>query len=71
MWPFAENALFKSSGTICRSLLPSLLPNDLSVDKKDSNNFFSMQRVIISETVTVAHAISSKFNKHNSHVLVS
>ena len=45
---FAENALFKTFGMICRSPPPSLLPNDLSMDKRDSNNFFSTQRVCMS-----------------------
>ena len=47
----AENALFKSSDIICRSPPPSLLPNDLSMDKRDSNNFFSMQRVCMSSQI--------------------
>ena len=38
---FAENALFKSSGDICWSPLPSLLLGQLSVDKRDSDGFFS------------------------------
>ena len=38
---FVENALFKSSGEICRSPLPSLLLDELSMDKRDSNGFFS------------------------------
>ena len=45
---FAENALFKSYGVIYWSLPPSLLPNDVSIDKRDSNNFFSTQRVCVS-----------------------
>ena len=38
---FAENALFKSSGDICWSPPPSLLLGQLSVNKRDSDGFFS------------------------------
>ncbi len=38
---FAENTTFKSSGVICWSLPPSSLLGELSMDKKDSNGFFS------------------------------
>ena len=38
---FIENALFKSSGEICWSPLPSSLLDELSMDKRDSNGFFS------------------------------
>ena len=41
----AKNASFKSSGVICWPPLPSSLPEDLSVDKRDSDGFFSTQRV--------------------------
>ena len=40
-----ENALFKSSGDICWSPLPSSLLDQLSVDKRDSNGFFSSRLV--------------------------
>ena len=40
---FAENASFKSSGVICRPRLPFLLPDELSVDKRDSEGFFSTE----------------------------
>jgi hypothetical protein len=33
----AENTPFKSSGVICRSPLPSLLPDELLMNKSDSN----------------------------------
>ena len=42
---FAENALFKSSGVICRSSLPSSLSDELPMDRKDSDDFFSVRRV--------------------------
>ena len=42
---FAENALFKSSGVICWSPPPSSLPSELSMDKQDSNGFFSTRIV--------------------------
>ena len=45
---FTDNASFKSYGVICWSLLPSSLPNDVSMDKRDSSNFFSTQRVCMS-----------------------
>ena len=35
---FVENAVFKSSGEICRSPLPSFL-DELSMDKRDSDGF--------------------------------
>ena len=38
---FMENALFKSSGEICWSPLPSPLFDELSMDKRDSDSFFS------------------------------
>ena len=41
----AENSSFKSSGIIWRSSLLSLLPNELSMDKIDSNGFFSTKLV--------------------------
>ena len=42
---FVENALFKSSGVICWSPPPSSLPGELSMDKRDSDGFFSTQKV--------------------------
>ena len=42
---FAENASFKSYGVIFWSLPPSSLPNDILMDKRDSNNFFSTREV--------------------------
>ena len=45
---FAENASFKSYGIICWSLPPSSLPNDVSMDKRDSTNFFLTLRVCMS-----------------------
>ena len=42
---FTENALFKSSGNICWSPLPSSLLGQLSVDKLDSDGFFSSRLV--------------------------
>jgi hypothetical protein len=41
----AENAPFKSSGVICWSPPPSSLPDELSMDKRDSSGFFSTRRV--------------------------
>ena len=38
---FVENALFKSYGNICWPPLPSSLLDRLSIDKMDSNGFFS------------------------------
>ena len=38
---FIDNVSLKCSGIISWSLPPSLLPDDLSIDKRDSNNFFS------------------------------
>ena len=38
---FVEDALFKSSSEICWSTLPSSLHNKLSMDKRDSDDFFS------------------------------
>ena len=37
---FVKNALFKSYGDICRSFLPSLLLDRLSMDKTDSDGIF-------------------------------
>ena len=42
---FIENALLKSSGDICWSPLPSLLLDQLSEDKRDSDGFFSCRLV--------------------------
>ena len=42
---FAENTSFKSSGDICWSLLPPLLLGQLSVDKQDTDGFFSSRLV--------------------------
>ena len=36
---FIENALFKSSGEICWSPLPSSLLDELLLDKRDSDGF--------------------------------
>jgi hypothetical protein len=41
----AENAPFKSSGVICWSPPPSSLPEELSMNKRDSNRFFSTRRL--------------------------
>ena len=38
---FAENASFRSSGVICQSPLPSSLPDELPMDRTDSDGFFS------------------------------
>ena len=38
---FTENASFKSSGVICRPRLSFSLPDEFSVDRKDSEGFFS------------------------------
>ena len=43
---FTENVLFVSSGVICWSLLPSLLPGELSMGR-DSDGFFSTGKVSI------------------------
>jgi hypothetical protein len=45
----AENAPFKSSGVICWSPPPSSLPDKLSMNKRDSNGFFSTQRVCMAK----------------------
>ena len=42
---FVENALFKSSDKICWPLLPSLLLDKFSMDKRDSDGFFSRRLV--------------------------
>ena len=42
---FPESASFKSYGAICRSLLPSSLPGELSTAKRDSDGFFSTRKV--------------------------
>ena len=47
---FTENASFKSSGVICWSPLPSSLPDELSMDKRDSNGFFSTRMVCMDTT---------------------
>jgi hypothetical protein len=41
----AENAPFTSSGIICWSPPPSSLPDELSMDKIDSNGFLSTRRL--------------------------
>ena len=38
---FAKNASFKTFGIICLPLLPSILPDELSVDMTNSSGFFS------------------------------
>ena len=42
---FLENASFQSSGAICWSLLPSSLPGELSMAKRNSDGFFSTFKV--------------------------
>ena len=42
---FAENALFKSYGVIYLPWLPSTLPDELSMDIRNSSRFLSRQRV--------------------------
>ena len=54
---FTENALFKDFGVICWSPLPSSLLQ-LSIDKGDSNGFFSTRRYVwlaIDPTRQLAH----------------
>ena len=41
VWILLENALFKSFGEICWPPLPSLLIDEFSMDKRDSDSFFS------------------------------
>ena len=61
---FSENALFKSSGIICQSPLPSSLSNDLLMDKGDRNGFFSTQRVCMSSDSS--HSMTdSSLNRDN------
>ena len=42
---FAENTLFKSSGVIYCLRLPFLLPDELSMDRRDNEGFFSTRLV--------------------------
>ena len=42
---FFENALFRSYGDICCASLPSLLLNELSMNERDSDGFFSKRLV--------------------------
>ena len=42
---FTENALFKRSGIICQSPLPSSLPDELPMDSRDSDSFYSVNTV--------------------------
>ena len=58
---FTENTSFKSSGIICWPPLPSLLPDELSRDKRDSDGFFSTRRVCI---------VSRRSNKMTSSSLI-
>ena len=44
---FTENTSFKSFGVICKSPLLSSLPDKLPMDRRDSDDFFSMRRVCI------------------------
>ena len=43
---FPENASFKISGTICRSLPPSLLSGELSTDKQTAMVSFQFEKYI-------------------------
>ena len=43
--PLAENASFKRSGVIFRWPLLLTLPDELPMDKRDSNGFFSTNLV--------------------------
>ena len=45
VWFLLKTLWFKSSGIICQSPLPSLLPDELPMDRIDSDGFFSTQRV--------------------------
>ena len=42
---FAKNTSFKSYGIICLPPLPSTLPEELSMDRRNSSEFFSRRRV--------------------------
>ena len=42
---FAKNASFKSYGIICLPPLPSTLPEELSMDRRNSNEFILRRRV--------------------------
>ena len=42
---FTENALFKSSGIICRPVSLFLLSDELPMDRRESDNFFSTKLV--------------------------
>ena len=42
---FAKNASFKSYGVICLPPLPSTLPEELSMDRRNNSEFFLRRRV--------------------------
>ena len=42
---FTKNASFKSYDVICLPLLPSTLPEELSMDRRNSSGFFLRRRV--------------------------
>ena len=59
---FVENALFKSSGEIYRPSLPSLLLDELSMDKRDNDDFFSRR--------LVCRSSDSSYNSTGIHVVL-
>ena len=61
---FAKDILFKMSGVICLSLLPSTLSDKLSTDIRYSNGLFSTQKVcmISDSSCKMADCHSSLFS---------
>ena len=58
---FTENVLFENCGIICWSPPPSLLPGQLSMDKRGSNGFFSTRKV---------HTVSNRYNRTTNLSLI-
>ena len=60
---FVENALFKSSGQICWSPLPSSLLDELLMDKRNSYGFFS-RRLVCRTSDSSYNSTDSSYQEH-------
>ena len=63
-------ASFKSSGIICRLPLPSSLPDELPMDRRDSNSFFST-RIVYTVSDSIYNTTDSSLIKHTASWLSS
>ena len=62
---FAKNASFESYGVICLPPLPSTLPEELSMDKRNNSELFLRQRVCMLSDSFCRTTDSSLFSMNN------